>query len=629
MTLHSLLPRWPGGLIATALLAPLFLTPCHAGNEPPSSPAGGGFSYSRPDEVRLTHLDLTLTVDFKKRQLTGHAEFEVNNLKRVKRLVLDTRDLAIRGVSLGRGDAPTEFDLGREDSILGRPLTIAITPETRYVSIDYATSPSAPALQWLTPSQTAGKKKPFLYTFSEPILARSWIPCQDHPGARLTYRATVKVPQGMLAVMSAINPQSKNSRGTYQFDMPQPIAPYLIALAVGDIDFRSTGRRTGIYAEPPLLAKAARELAATERTIAVAESLYGPYRWGRYDVLFLPPAFPMGGMENPRLTFATPTILAGDRSLVDLITHELAHSWSGNLVTNASWNDIWLNEGVTTYLERRIDEAVWGKEFADMITVRERQELDALVRRIGPTSPETQLYLEQDPHQLLSDDREIVYEKGYLFLSAIEEAAGRRRWDSFLKTYFDKFAFQSITTQQFVSWYKEMLASRDSVLNARIDLQTWLYGQGLPPGIPTPHSARFDKVAMQVRQWQDGESPRPLATKSWSTHEWVYFLSLLPDTMSPAGMSRLDIAFNFSGSSNAEILSAWLALAIKHRYEGASGALERFLTTTGRMKYLIPLYRALADTPEGAERAREIFARAKPLYHSIAVKSIEEILGGS
>ena len=583
-------------------------------------------TYSRPEDVKLNHLNLTLTVDFKKKQLTGTAEYEIENLKRTNRLILDTRGLTIHGVTTGRGNAPAAYSLGEPDSLFGCPLTIAISPETRLVTIEYSTSAGAEALQWVTPIQTAGKRKPFLYTYSFPYLTRTWLPCQDIPGVRMTYRATIKVQPGFMALMSAINPQSKNSRGIYEFDMPQPIAPYLIALAVGDIEFRATGKRTGVYADPAILPRASRELDDVGRMVAVAESLYGPYRWGRYDVLILPPSFPLGGMENPRLTFATPTIVTGDKSLVGLIAHELGHSWAGNLVTNATWDDEWLNEGVTTYLERRISEAVYGKDFADMDAVIGRHDLDELLEQVGRTNPDTRLYLNLRRRSPDLDARYVVYEKGYLFLRLLEEAAGRRRWDAFLRTYFDRFAFQSVTTQQFTTYYRDMLAKRDSVLNARVDLDSWINTPGLPRDAPLVHSVRFERVESQVRQWQTGSTPRPLATKSWTTQEWVHFLELLPDTLTAAGMNRLDLAFNFTASGNAEILSTWLLLGIKHGYRTADSELERFLRGTGRMKYIVPIYRALMRTPDGVQRAREIFERVKQGYHPYAIAAIQGIL---
>src|SRR6185295_20192533 len=306
------------------------------------------------------------------------ASLRLNNKGGAGRVVLDTRDLEIRRVTLDDGKTEARFRLGDEVKILGRPLEIEIAPGTTWVNVDYSTKPEAAALQWLTPEQ-AGSPYPFLYTQSESILARTWVPCQDTPGVRMAYEATVHAPRGLLALMSAENPTQDSADGVYHFQMRQPIPSYLLALAVGELEFRPLSPRSGVYAEPSVIELAAWELADTPKMIDAAERLYGPYRWGRYDLLVLPPSFPYGGMENPRLTFATPTILARDRSLVSLVAHELAHSWSGNLVTNSNWNDFWLNEGFTTYIENRLMDALYGKEYADMLWELGYQDLQAEV----------------------------------------------------------------------------------------------------------------------------------------------------------------------------------------------------------------------------------------------------------
>ncbi|MEM7559822.1 MAG: M1 family aminopeptidase/hydrolase, partial [Planctomycetota bacterium] len=339
-------------------------------------------SCARPDQVAVKHLHLDLSVNFEEKRLAGAATLTIERRdKAAKELRLDTRGLDIEAVTCG--DAELDWALGEDDAQLGKALTITLPKEdsasSNRIKIEYATRPSAEALQWLTPEQTTDKKHPFLFTQSQAILARTWVPCQDTPAVRITYSAKIGVPPELMAVMSASNPQEKNASGVYEFKMEQPIPSYLLALAVGDLQFRSLGPRSGVYCEPSVLKRAEWELADTERMIEAAEKLYGKYRWDRYDVIFLPSSFPFGGMENPRLTFATPTILAGDRSLVALIAHELAHSWSGNLVTNSTWNDFWLNEGFTVYFEQRIMEAIFGRQYSEMLA---RLTLDGLLAEI-------------------------------------------------------------------------------------------------------------------------------------------------------------------------------------------------------------------------------------------------------
>lgn len=582
-------------------------------------------SFARPAEARVEHLSLDLTADFTAKKLHGRASLRIASAPGASELHLDTRDLTIEKVTLDDG-AETTFTLGEADPVLGRELTIAITPTTQVVHVDYATSPQAAALQWLEPRQTAGGKQPFLFTQSQAILARTWVPCQDTPGVRMTYDATVHVPTELLAVMSAENTPEKNSEGVYRFKLEQPIPSYLLALAVGDLAFRSIGDRTGVYAEPSVVEKAAWEFADTETMVEKVEALYGPYRWGRYDLLVLPPSFPFGGMENPRLTFATPTIIAGDRSLVALVAHELAHSWSGNLVTNATWNDFWLNEGFTVYLERRIMEALEGQEYADMLTVLSLQEVRGTIEELGAQSPDTHLRLAlagRDPDEGMND---IAYDKGYFFLRRIEETVGRERFDPFLRKWFDDNAFHSRTTDDFLTALRTQLLADDPGLEQQIGIAAWVDGPGLPDNLPVVSSKAFEQVDAELARFDAGTPAAQLETEGWTTHHWLHFLRGLKPDLGNDKLADLDAAFGFTKSGNAEILVAWFEQAIRNRYTPANEALEAFLTQVGRRKFLKPLYEKLAATPEGLEQAKAIYAKARPGYHSVAVGTIDKIL---
>ncbi|HEX9941715.1 MAG TPA: M1 family metallopeptidase [Thermoanaerobaculia bacterium] len=583
-------------------------------------------SLARPEEVAVEHLVLDLTVDFNQRRLAGRASLRLNNKAGADRVVLDTRDLEIRRVTLDDGKTEARWKLGDEVKFLGRPLQVEIAPNTVWVNVDYATKPEAAALQWLTPEQ-AGSPSPFLYTQSQAILARTWAPCQDTPGVRMTYEATIRVPQGLLAVMSAENPAQKSADGVYRFKMPQRIPSYLLALAVGDLEFRPLGANSGVYALPTVVERAAWELADTPKMIAAAEKLYGPYKWGRYDLLVLPASYPYGGMENPRLTFATPTILAGDRSLVSLVAHELAHSWSGNLVTNATWNDFWLNEGFTTYFEGRIMEAVYGRPYFDMLAVLGRQDLEDEMKALGPDSPDTRLHIDlagRDPDEGPST---VPYEKGALFLRMLEQSVGREKFDRFLRTYFETFAFQSMDTARFVQYLKQQLLGGDETLAQSLQIDAWLYNPGLPSNAPQPRSEAFASVDQAVQSFAAGTPAAQLSTAGWTTHHWLHFLRNLPAQLDPQKMADLDAVFHFSDTGNSEVLSAWLMKVVDSRYEPAYPALERFLTTVGRRKYLKPLYTEMAKTPEGAELALRIYEKARPGYHSVSQNTIDEILG--
>lgn len=624
----------PVSRVSPALLLTWAVVACDSG---PSTPVGPAVdpaardvhSYANSDEVRVTHLELDLEVGFDERRLRGSAMLSFDRLRDdADTLVLDTRDLTITAVeswSPTGGFDPATFSLAAADPILGAALTVVLPPEATRARVGYETSPNASGLQWLTAAQTTGREHPFMFTQSQAIHARSWIPLQDSPAVRVTYGARVRTPGGLRAVMSASNDPDVPAGGDYRFDMPQPIPSYLIALAAGDLAFRPLGQRTGVYAEPAVVEAAAAEFVDTESMMAATEALYGPYRWERYDLLVLPPSFPFGGMENPRLTFATPTILAGDRSLVSLVAHELAHSWSGNLVTNATWRDFWLNEGFTVYLERRILEAVYGRDREGMEAVLGVQALRADLDRLDAADEILHVDLAgRDPDDGMT---QVPYEKGALFLRHLEEIAGRERFDRFLRGYFEQFAFESITTADFVAYLRRNLLD-DETLAAQVPVDDWIRAPGLPEGAPAPASDAFRAVEGEAERWLTGGSPAAeLDTAAWTTHEWLHFLSVLPATLDAAQMADLDAAFGLTESSNAEIAHQWLRIAIRNAYRPADERLERYLLGIGRRKLILPLYETLAETAAGRERARSIYRRARPGYHPISAGSIDRILG--
>ncbi len=591
-------------------------------------------SYANPGEMRVTHVALDLDVSFEDRRLAGSALLVIDRpAADANRLIVDTRNLEIQHVEArnARGDfSRTVFELGDSDPILGTPLTISVPAGAGAVRVHYATSPGASGLQWLDPPQTSGKRHPFLFTQSQAIHARSWIPLQDSPGVRVTYTATIRTPPELRAVMSAELTPVPNGEpaGEHRFVMEQAIPPYLIALAVGDLVFEPMSERTGVWAEPAVVQRAAEEFEDTESMMQAVESLYGSYRWGRYDLLVLPPSFPFGGMENPRLTFATPTILAGDKSLVSLVAHELAHSWSGNLVTNATWRDFWLNEGFTVYVENRIQEAVFGRERALMEATLEVQELEVELARLKPADQVLHVDLSgRDPDDGFTA---VPYIKGMLFLLSLEAAAGRPTFDAFLRSYFDHFAFQSITTEDFLKYLEETLLKENPAIAERVAIAEWISEPGLPEEFPRPVSDAFSKVREEVRRWSAGEAAAAdIAAREWVTQQWLHFLRALPEDLDEARLRELDTVFGFSRSGNSEILHQWLLIAVRNEFADANGELEHFLMTVGRRKFLKPLYEELVKTPDGLARARKIHAKAKAGYHPIAAATIEDILRGA
>lgn len=576
--------------------------------------------------ARVSHLDLDINVDMQNHEIFGTAKYTLADQRASDTIYFDTKELKIEKVLDASNNKELNFQLFSSSDVLGAALEIMLPKETKQISIQYRTSKNAAALQWLDPMQTADKKHPFLYTQSQAILARSWIPCQDGPAIRFTYNAKVKVPKDLLALMSAENPITKNDSGIYYFKQTRPIPSYLMALAVGDLAFKPLSKNTGVYAEPGRLEECAAEFTDLPKMMKAAENLYGKYQWNRYDVLVLPPSFPFGGMENPELTFATPTIIAGDKSLVSLLAHELAHSWSGNLVTNATWNDFWLNEGFTVYFERRIMEAIEGKEYADMLQILGYQDLEEELKAFGKGHEDTKLYLDlegRDPDEGLTD---VAYEKGALFLIHIERIVGRKKMDVFLENYFQSNAFKTMDTKGFLNYLDEHLLKGDTSLTKLVNANAWIYESDLPEAKPTLQSVRLDKVEESLSAYMAGEKAKELNTQKWSSHEYLYFIRGLGKELSSEQMEELHDAFHFANSGNSELQAAWFDHVIRHQYKADYKALESFLNEVGRRKFLMPLYTALASTPEGKMYAKAIYEKARSNYHYVSIQSLDELL---
>lgn len=581
-------------------------------------------SFARPEMAVVTHLSLDLRVDFETRTLQGSAYINYTAAPDAKELVLDTRGLTIKSVQSKTGQVPFRMDPSLE--FLGQALRIPIQDTAGGITIQYETSPDAAALQWLNKQQTAGKNQPFLFSQSQAILARTWVPIQDSPGIRFTYEATLHVPPTMLAVMSAENPTYKNESGLYHFTMRQPIPAYLLAIAVGDFEFHELDQRSGVYAEPTMLEKSTYEFQDLPNMINAAEKIYGPYVWERYDLIILPPSFPFGGMENPRITFATPTIIAGDRSLTTLVAHELAHSWSGNLVTNATWNDFWLNEGFTVYFENRIMESLYGKDFADMQRKLGQKDLLETIEELGSTNPDTRLKLQlegRDPDDGMTD---IAYEKGNNLLMLIEDYVGREKWDEFLINYFHQYSFRTITTEAFLQELKDSLFINDSSAFATLKINEWVYQPGLPSNCKVITSTKFNFVEQQAQQWYHGTPAHQLNTAVWSAFEWIHFLQVLPATLTPQQLSDLDNEFHFSQSGNNEILFNWMMCCLANNQTAIYPVVEKFLNEVGRRKYVKPLFQELVKTQQGKKEAEKIFTASKNNYHSITQETVRLIL---
>ena len=590
-------------------------------------------SYAEPDKVRTNDLALDLAIDFDKKTISGTATYALDWVdKTATQLLLDTRDISVQkaeGLGADGKWSDLKFALAGKDPILGSKLTIEAPTRPAKIRVTYATSPEASGLQWLAPSMTEGKQQPLMFSQSQQIHARSWVPLQDTPQIRFTYTAHVTAPANAMVLMSADNDPAAARDGDYSFKMPQKIPSYLLAIAAGDLVFKPVGARSGVWAEPSMVDKATAEFSDTEKMIDTAEKLYGPYRWGRYDMLVLPASFPYGGMENPRLTFATPTVIVGDKSLVSLIAHELAHSWSGNLVTFATDKDAWLNEGTTTYVQGRITEALYGKDMADMEQVIDRDELKEEYKTLKPELQRLSL----KPGTLADPDNSssaTVYAKGAWFLQFLEQRFGREVFDPWLKGYFDHFAFQSITTAQFRDYLKATLIDKHPDVVTMQEVDQWLYEPGIPGNAPVVESGKFSTVkAARIAWLGSGKLPDKSITDAWGTQEWVHFLDTMPETLKPEQVLQLDEAFKFTGTPNGEIAMRWYPLAERSGYPAARAEMGKFLERVGRRKLIIPTYKALVATPDGLAFAEQVFARAKPGYHPITTGTVEGVIASA
>jgi leukotriene-A4 hydrolase len=675
-------------------------------------------SYANDGEFLITHMDMRLAVNFADKTIEGWVEYSLvhaylrdnrkpgsvppdhfNPITGNHILLLDHRDMDVLGVYAGgsfdkksgtlkNGAKGLLFEVGSgvADTLLfGKPLEIEVPRSQSKIVIHYKTRPSAGALQWLSPAQTYDQTHPFLFSQSQSILARTWIPLQDKPSIRFTYTSEVRVvcgigvedpdinPTDFNVVMSAVklgNPEGDivSNNKVHRFEQKKPIPSYLMAIAVGSFGYKSLGKNTGVYAEHKLLQKAAWEFADLQKMVDAAGEMFGEYAWGDYNVLVLPPSFPFGGMENPVVTFATPTIIAGDRSLVSLLAHELAHSWSGNLVTNRTWDDFWLNEGFTVYVESRIMEQLYGKNYADMLRVLGKGELDKTLGWMLKEAPEDshlRLHLgDRDPDEGLTD---IAYEKGRFFLMMLEQLYGRAAFDGFLNGHFRKYAFGTVTTDLFLAdlkafHEKQVTGNGEGPLPTWRDFEprvmAWIDGEGLPVGgFPKLESKEFERVEQQVSKFLWSGEPlhagssipcdaSVIDTSGFTTHHWLHLLRKLhtradgsPGRLSREEMAGLDARFHFTQTQNAEIACDWFVLSIQSDYRPAYQAMHDFLLKVGRRKFLMPIYEALLAQyvvkdgkyewafAQGKEMATEIFLQAEPGYHSVAARSLRELLG--
>ncbi|PRT53290.1 Leukotriene A-4 hydrolase [Wickerhamiella sorbophila] len=585
-------------------------------------------------KVSLRSTAVRLKVNWPTKTLSGSVKYQFDSIVNAE-VVLDTSFLDVNSVVFN--GQPVKYSISARQEPLGAPLVICL-PESALsgdLDIEFATTEKCTALQWLDPEQTSGKKAPYMFSQCQSIHARSLFPCFDTPSVKSTYDIQVESAHPTVATGNVVK---SDEEGVYKFRQNIPIPSYLFAISSGDLASAPIGPRSLVYSEPSDLKACQYEFEAdTENFIKVAEKIVFPYEWETYNVLVLPPSFPFGGMENPNITFATPTLVSGDRQLVEVIAHELAHSWSGNLVTNCSWEHFWLNEGWTVYLERRIMGALRGESYRHFEAIIGWKDLTEAIDAMGETAEKfskmvVDLQGNVDPDDAFST---VPYEKGSTFLLYLENLLGRGEWDKFIPFYFSKFKAKSLDTDMFKETLYEFFASQKDKLDA-IDWNLWLHTPGLPPkpdfdtSIAEPCFDLAAKYAEAAKSTGDFSWATQKDTEGWKARQVLVFLDSVAEKLEGAkhissAAEKMNELFNFSTSNNAEIKARWFRLAIAGKLEQEYQPLADWLGTVGRMKFTRPGYRNLASVSR--QLALDTFAKYKDFYHPICRTMVMKDLG--
>ncbi|NWZ05665.1 LKHA4 hydrolase, partial [Agelaius phoeniceus] len=589
-------------------------------------------SFASPACCLTRHLHLRCRADFGARVLRGTAALTVRAEREALRcLVLDTKDVQVFKVTVNGQDA--QFAFGEKHSFKGTPLEITFPNELRrgqeaIVEISFESSPQSSALQWFTPEQTSGKKHPFLFSQCQAIHCRAIFPCQDTPAVKLTYYAEISVPKELVALMSANRdgegPDPEDSaHKVYRFSQNVPIPCYLFALVVGALESRKIGPRTLVWAEKELVDKSAYEFSEAEAMLKTAEDLAGPYVWGQYDLLVLPPSFPYGGMENPCLTFVTPTLLVSTAA-IKVIAHEISHSWTGNLVTNKTWEHFWLNEGHTVYLERRIGGRLFGEQFRHFQALGGWRELQNTINTLGDKNPVTNLVInldEVDPDVAYSS---VPYEKGFALLFYLEQLLGGPDvFIGFLKAYVQTFAYKSIITEDWKKFLYSYFKDKVDILD-KVDWNSWFHAPGMPPVKPTYDTTLSNACIALSQRWiqakeSDLGSFSSADLKEMSSHQLIEFLALLllEEPLPLSHVQRMQEVYNFNAINNSEIRFRWLRLCIRSKWEAAIPLALKMATDQGRMKFTRPLFRDLYGFDKSRDLAVKTFLEHRASMHPV------------
>ena len=575
-------------------------------------------------------------MDFHKRALIGDAVLCFIKINpNAKFLILDVKDIRIQSIKDETTGGHLKFNFGApnqfgEKLVVQIPTTVSKKGELR---ISYKTSPKSKALTWLSPPQTAGKKYPYMFSMAPTIHARTIFPCQDTPSVKTTFSAAITAPKNLTVLMSATRARTKiiDDKRVSKFKQQIPVMSYLIAIAVGAIESRRIGPRSQVWSEAELIEKAAFDFSETDEMIKTAEQLCGPYEWKIFDILVLPPSFIYGGMENPCMSFLSPTALSGDKSNADVIAHDIVHSWAGNLVTNVNFEHFWINEGVTTYLERKVIGKLDGEPSRHLHAILKWKDLEAEVESLGPSNHLTALVTNLTTVHPDNALTEIPFEKGSTFLWYLEDVVGGATvFEPFLKSFFKDFSKQSIDSEQFKSYFIKYFYNVEALQT--IDWDTWLYKPGMPIYKPQFDNSMAKKCWNLAKKWKQWNMKRRKVWKiefhSFSPLQKQEFLSSLFNgpPLNHLKLNSMEKLYSLNGSPNYEILFRWIRLGIKARWIPIVQPALKLLSEQGRLKYSKQIFKDLYDWKEMRPKAISTFLAHKDEMSLLYVEIISKML---
>ena len=596
-------------------------------------------TFSNYDIISQTNINVHFIVDFDNKKVDGEVTISFKALEDGEVIILDTKSLIIKSIKDNTGNE-LDFKLDNYYRLESHGVPLKIYKEyskddTFDITIEYSTTKDCMAIDWLEPEQTSGGKYPFMYSQCQSILCREMLPIQDTPAVKMPVQISITVPEELIGLAAGLFVEEINNGNnkTFIYALDIPIPSYLIAIAAGDIGSQNVSERCTIYAEKTVVEKAAWEFSDTEKFLKIAENYIGEYVWEQYNILVLPPSFPFGGMENPTLTFLTPSLIAGDKSLVSVVAHEISHSWTGNLVTNENWPDFWLNEGFTMFIERKILSSHKDKDMAKLDAMVGLSNLKADIIAFG----ESKSFSSLEPNLLgrNPDDafNKVPYEKGFNLLYYLENKVNNDDiFQKFMRSYIDKFKKGVVKYMDFRTFFETFIKNNvkdwEKILND-IDWDTWVFAPGFPP-VENDFSNKYaDEVDQAVKDFYENKLGDDFVKKfkDWFTLLKQNFLNKIKESDIELSETQLEFLNEklelIQGKYNVEVSCSYYLTVLYHgtlstKFEES---LVDFLGKHGRINYIRPLFSALAR--RNKELAIKTLDKYRNFYHSIIIKYIE------